>query len=37
MSDTSEESVIWEKAPYRCKVLVADTAVGLIVLRERLR
>ena len=28
MSDTSKESVIWEKAPYRCKVLVADTAVG---------
>ena len=28
MSDTSEESVIWEKAPYRRKVLVANTAVG---------
>ena len=28
MSDTSEKSVIWEKAPYRWKVLVADTAVG---------
>ena len=24
----SEKSVIWEKAPYRRKVLVADTAVG---------
>jgi hypothetical protein len=28
MSNTSEEPVIWEKGPYRRKVLVADTAVG---------
>jgi len=28
MSNTSEEPVVWEKAPYRRKVLVADTAVG---------
>jgi hypothetical protein len=28
MSNTSEEPVIWEKGPYRRKVLVAATAVG---------
>ena len=28
MSNTSKEPVVWEKAPYRRKVLVADTAVG---------
>ena len=32
MSDTSEKSVIWEKAPYRQKALVADTAVGRYII-----
>src|SRR5262249_9148040 len=33
MSDTSEKSVIWEKAaPYRRKVLVADTPVGRYII-----